>query len=77
MRNTDLRVHVSHLNRAFAHVIIRSRGGELTGVSGVEADVAAKKVYVTSNGATSKEAMLDALLKWSAASGKSVELATA
>lgn len=48
----------------------------LAGVSAVEADVEAKKVMVTSNGATTKQAMLDALLKWSSASGKSVELAS-
>lgn len=42
----------------------------------MEADIPAKKVFVTSDGATSKETMLDALMKWSTASGKSVELAT-
>ena len=46
----------------------------MAGVSAVEADVAAKKVVVTSDGATTKQAMLDALLKWSSASGKTVEL---
>eukprot|EP00904_Undaria_pinnatifida_P007331 jgi/Undpi1/3728/HiC_scaffold_16.g07097.m1 len=50
--------------------------GKMEGVSAVEADVEAKKVMVTSNGATTKQAMLDALLKWSSASGKSVELAS-
>lgn len=48
----------------------------LPGVSEVETDVAAKKVTVSSDGATTKQAMLDALLKWSAASGKTVELAS-
>ena len=47
----------------------------ITGVSAVEADVEEKKVVVTSDGSTSKQTMLDALLKWSSASGKSVELA--
>lgn len=42
----------------------------------MEADVAAKTVTVSSNGATTKQAMLDALLKWSMASGKTVELAS-
>ena len=41
----------------------------------METDVASKKVVVSSNGQTSKQAMLDALLKWATASGKSVELA--
>jgi len=45
-------------------------------VSAVEADVAAKTVTVSSDGATSKQAMLEALMKWSTASGKSVELAS-
>lgn len=44
-------------------------------MSSVEPDVASKKVVVTSDGQTSKQAMLNALLKWSTASGKSVELA--
>lgn len=48
----------------------------LAGVAEVEADVAAKKVTVISNGGVSKEEMLEALLKWSQASGKSVELAS-
>ena len=48
----------------------------LAGVSAVEADVAAKTVTVSSDGATTKQAMLEALMKWSAASGKSVELAS-
>lgn len=46
------------------------------GVASVEADVAAKTVTVSSNGATTKEAMLEALKKWSTASGKTVELAS-
>ncbi|CAN0474789.1 unnamed protein product, partial [Ascophyllum nodosum] len=43
---------------------------KLEGVSAVEADVEEKKVVVTSDGSTSKQTMLDALLKWSSASGK-------
>lgn len=35
----------------------------------------AKTVVVKSDGATSKQTMLDALMKWSSASGKTVELA--
>eukprot|EP00752_Nemacystus_decipiens_P009243 g8256.t1 len=49
---------------------------KMEGVSAVEADVEAKKVTVSSDGATTKEAMLEALKKWSTASGKSVELAS-
>ncbi|CAM9244481.1 unnamed protein product [Choristocarpus tenellus] len=44
------------------------------GVSEVDTDVEANFVKVTSNGVTSPQIMLDALLKWGAASGKSVEL---
>lgn len=38
--------------------------------------MAAKTVTVSSNGETTKQAMLDALLKWGTASGKTVELAS-
>ncbi|CAM9165297.1 unnamed protein product [Hapterophycus canaliculatus] len=48
--------------------------GKMEGVSAVDANVDAKTVTVSSDGATTKQAMLDALLKWSAASGKTVEL---
>jgi copper chaperone len=49
--------------------------GKLEGVAEVKTDVSTKKVEVISSGATSAEAMLEALQKWGAASGKSVELA--
>ena len=44
------------------------------GVSSVEANVEEKRVTVTSEG-VDKQFMLDKLLKWSEASGKSVDLA--
>ncbi|CAM9773028.1 unnamed protein product [Heterosigma akashiwo] len=48
--------------------------GKLPGVSSVATDVAAQKVVVTGNGETPADTMLEMLLKWSEASGKSVEL---
>ena len=45
------------------------------GVESVETDVAAKTCVVTHSDAATSEAMLEKLLVWSKASGKSVELA--
>lgn len=47
---------------------------KVEGVSDVQTDVAAKSVVVTADESVSKQFMLDKLLKWSSASGKSVEL---
>jgi len=47
---------------------------KVEGVSDVHTDVAAKSVVVTADENVSKQLMLDKLLKWSSASGKSVEL---
>ncbi|CAM9831539.1 unnamed protein product, partial [Phaeothamnion confervicola] len=48
--------------------------GRLDGVSEVTVDVDTKMVVVTSDGVTPPQTMLEALMKWSAASGKTVEL---
>eukprot|EP00640_Fibrocapsa_japonica_P009877 CAMPEP_0113934448 /NCGR_PEP_ID=MMETSP1339-20121228/1773_1 /TAXON_ID=94617 /ORGANISM="Fibrocapsa japonica" /LENGTH=76 /DNA_ID=CAMNT_0000936261 /DNA_START=79 /DNA_END=309 /DNA_ORIENTATION=+ /assembly_acc=CAM_ASM_000762 len=50
--------------------------GGMPGVTSVETDVEAKTVVVQGDAQTSPETMLEALMKWSAASGKSVELAS-
>eukprot|EP00638_Chattonella_subsalsa_P004273 CAMPEP_0117758468 /NCGR_PEP_ID=MMETSP0947-20121206/15398_1 /TAXON_ID=44440 /ORGANISM="Chattonella subsalsa, Strain CCMP2191" /LENGTH=76 /DNA_ID=CAMNT_0005578665 /DNA_START=99 /DNA_END=329 /DNA_ORIENTATION=+ len=51
--------------------------GGLPGVENVVTDVEKKQVLVQGNGETSPEVMLEALMKWSEASGKSVELVEA
>lgn len=45
---------------------------KIDGVSNVECDIEGQKILVT--GSADKDTMLAALLKWSKASGKSVEL---
>lgn len=50
--------------------------GKVDGVSNVETNVAAKTVVVTADPSASPELMLEKLMKWSSASGKSVELAS-
>lgn len=47
---------------------------KIEGVSSVDCDIAGQKIVVT--GSANKDTMLAALLKWSKASGKSVELIT-
>ena len=47
---------------------------KIKGVSSVDCDIAGQKIVVT--GSANKDTMLAALLKWSKASGKSVELIT-
>ena len=46
------------------------------GVSNIDANLETKKVVVTHDDTVKKEEMLEKLLKWSAASGKSVALAS-
>jgi hypothetical protein len=47
-----------------------------TGVSDIQTNVEAKSVVVVHDESVSKEVMLEKLQKWSAASGKSVALAS-
>ena len=49
--------------------------GKIDGVSDVQTNVEAKTVVVTADDSVSPQVMLEKLQKWSAASGKSVELA--
>ena len=48
---------------------------KIDGVEEVDTNLEAKVVLVTCNDNTDSEALLNALLKWSAASGKAVSLA--
>ena len=48
----------------------------LLGVSDIQTNVEAKSVVVVHDDTVSKEVMLEKLQKWSAASGKSVALAS-
>jgi hypothetical protein len=48
----------------------------VVGVSDIQTNVEAKSVVVVHNDTVSKEVMLEKLQKWSAASGKSVALAS-
>ncbi|KAL7454839.1 hypothetical protein ACHAWC_009306 [Mediolabrus comicus] len=50
--------------------------GKIDGVSDIQTNVEAKSVVVVHNDTVSKEVMLEKLQKWSAASGKSVALAS-
>jgi len=50
--------------------------GKIEGVTNIDTNVEAKTVDVTHSDSVSKELMLDKLQKWSAASGKSVALAS-
>lgn len=50
--------------------------GKFDGVSNIDANLETKKVVVTHDDTVKKEEMLEKLLKWSAASGKSVALAS-
>lgn len=56
--------------------VIRSRYSIDAGVSNIDANLETKKVAVTHDDTVTKEEMLEKLLKWSAASGKSVALAS-
>lgn len=49
--------------------------GKVEGVTDIQTDVGTKKVVVTHGESVTKEFMLEKLLKWSQASGKSVALA--
>ena len=49
--------------------------GKIDGVSDVQTNVEAKTVVVTADDSVAPQVMLEKLQKWSAASGKSVELA--
>ncbi|CAM9138853.1 unnamed protein product [Discosporangium mesarthrocarpum] len=69
--STEFKVGMTCEGCASATKRILSR---MDGVTAVEANVETKKVTVASDGSTSPQAMLEALLKWAAASGKSVEL---
>lgn len=51
--------------------------GKIEGVEGVEATVETKKVVVTCADSVESQVLLDALLKWSSASGKAVSLVSA
>eukprot|EP00544_Gedaniella_sp_CCMP2646_P010546 CAMPEP_0202494150 /NCGR_PEP_ID=MMETSP1361-20130828/10823_1 /ASSEMBLY_ACC=CAM_ASM_000849 /TAXON_ID=210615 /ORGANISM="Staurosira complex sp., Strain CCMP2646" /LENGTH=74 /DNA_ID=CAMNT_0049124565 /DNA_START=56 /DNA_END=280 /DNA_ORIENTATION=+ len=51
--------------------------GKIDGVNDVQTDVAAKTVVVQADPSVSPQLMLEKLQKWSAASGKSVALASA
>lgn len=48
--------------------------GKIEGVENVEATVETKKVVVTCKDTVQSQTLLDALLKWSSASGKAVSL---
>jgi len=50
--------------------------GKIDGVTDVHTDVASKKVVVQADPSVSQQLMLEKLQKWSAASGKSVALAS-
>ena len=49
--------------------------GKIDGVNSIQTNVAAKTVVVVADPSVSPQVMLEKLQKWSAASGKSVELA--
>eukprot|EP00578_Thalassiosira_sp_NH16_P030844 CAMPEP_0181077244 /NCGR_PEP_ID=MMETSP1071-20121207/849_1 /TAXON_ID=35127 /ORGANISM="Thalassiosira sp., Strain NH16" /LENGTH=73 /DNA_ID=CAMNT_0023158479 /DNA_START=103 /DNA_END=324 /DNA_ORIENTATION=- len=49
--------------------------GKIDGVTNIDTNVEEKKVVVEHSDSVSKEVMLEKLLKWSQASGKSVALA--
>lgn len=49
---------------------------KIEGVSDVNTDVSAKKVVVTASNEVSKDEVFAKLMKWSNASGKSVEMAS-
>ena len=66
--------NVLHKSEGCASAVKRILG-KIDGVSDVQTNVEAKTVVVTADDSVSPQVMLEKLQKWSAASGKSVELA--